>query len=498
MTKVLDHGYVKLVEQWGEREEGIIAAARQSTQGAFRGWDQDIKLLQYLWTHQHATPFEFCGMTIEVQAPIFVIREWQRHRTFCLAGDTKVLCVAPRGTVFQKTIKEIYELKHGRPDKPELHGNGTSKSGVNITRKARHSTKLGYKAHPNAQHRLLKVFNESSGTFENLPMLDVYDSGQKDVFLLELEKGHTIKSSKDHRFLTNNGWKRLEELTLEDEIAYKSKVATNERPIPPSLRSGIGVWTSMMRHRLVKDYDNCYICNQEFNNNELELDHVVPVIEDLKLALDESNLKPCCKSCHRDKTNLEQPPKLGKSREGIRFSKLKELPKLIGREQTYDIAIDDKEHHNFVANGIVVHNSYNEMSARYAPLPDLSYTPTLERLSQVNDANKQAGSMKGTTYTEGVGHLFLEDLDTFYAETEKLYQRALSTGIPKEIARIVLPVGRYSRMRVSGNLRNWLAFLKLRQGADAQWEIQQFADVVASIIEEAFPKTYGIYINSSR
>lgn len=97
---VLDHGYVELIEAWGhgvdgdngphgeaadghppDYEVGIIEAARQSTQGAFRGWDTDAKLLQHLYTHKHMTPFEFCGLVLEIRAPIFVFREWHRHRT---------------------------------------------------------------------------------------------------------------------------------------------------------------------------------------------------------------------------------------------------------------------------------------------------------------------------------------------------------------------------------------------------------------------------------
>src|SRR5690242_20107961 len=92
---VLDHGYIELIECWGtgkdgvedphdarhDYEVGIIEAARQSTQGSFRGWNKDMALLEYLNVHKHATPFEFAGMVIEVQAPIFVFREWHRHRT---------------------------------------------------------------------------------------------------------------------------------------------------------------------------------------------------------------------------------------------------------------------------------------------------------------------------------------------------------------------------------------------------------------------------------
>lgn len=85
---VLDHGYVEFVEAWGrgsgkfpDYERGIIEAARQSTQGAFRGWKADRKLLRHLYTNRHSTPFEFAGMIVEVRLPIFVCREWQRHRT---------------------------------------------------------------------------------------------------------------------------------------------------------------------------------------------------------------------------------------------------------------------------------------------------------------------------------------------------------------------------------------------------------------------------------
>lgn len=93
--EVLDFGYVELIESWGigregdmgedpdhwDYEVGIIEAARQSTQGNFRGWEQDTKLLTYLYENQHSTPFEFAGMVLEVQAPLFVFREWHRHRT---------------------------------------------------------------------------------------------------------------------------------------------------------------------------------------------------------------------------------------------------------------------------------------------------------------------------------------------------------------------------------------------------------------------------------
>src|SRR3990167_11190088 len=95
--KILDHGYVELVTPnglWGS-DEAIIEAARMSTGKGFQGWGPidvyrdgtkvgeksgDEKLLAYLWDNKHNTPFEMAGMVIEVKAPIFVFREWRRHR----------------------------------------------------------------------------------------------------------------------------------------------------------------------------------------------------------------------------------------------------------------------------------------------------------------------------------------------------------------------------------------------------------------------------------
>lgn len=224
---VLDHGYVEFVEAWGhgkagfERDDvsdfecGIIEAARQSTQGSFRGWDKDAKLLEYLYSHKHMTPFEFAGMVIEVQAPIFVFREWHRHRT----------------------------------------------------------------------------------------------------------------------------------------------------------------------------------------------------------------------------------------------------------------------------------QSYNEMSARYEPLPDLYYVPTIERVMM--QQGKQGGS------SVELSHLYADEfvlwLKEAYIRFQSSYQTDLAAGIPKELARLGMPVGHYSRMRASANLRNWLAFLALRRDPAAQWEIRQFANAIGDLIAQNFPRTWELF-----
>ena len=138
--------------------------------------------------------------------------------------------------------------------------------------------------------------------------------------------------------------------------------------------------------------------------------------------------------------------------------------------------------------------SYNEMSARYTPLPDENYIPTVERLLINSKTNKQAGTVAGAAeLTEGMALAYRLELAKMYREQERLYQHALALGVPKELARIHLPVGRYSRMRASTNLRNWLAFLTLRMASGAQWEIRQYANATATLIQELFPRTYELF-----
>lgn len=145
--------------------------------------------------------------------------------------------------------------------------------------------------------------------------------------------------------------------------------------------------------------------------------------------------------------------------------------------------------------------SYNEMSARYVPLPDVNYIPSVDRLLMGGGSNKQAGGT-GATLTNNAetgfpALCFQIDLNTRYFEAEACYQRALAAGVPKELARLILPVGRYSRMRASANLRNWLAFLTLRMAPNAQWEIRQYANIVSDFVKSCFPRTHDLFVGGS-
>ena len=136
--------------------------------------------------------------------------------------------------------------------------------------------------------------------------------------------------------------------------------------------------------------------------------------------------------------------------------------------------------------------SYNELSARYTPLPDLYYIPSIERLMSGKQATKNKQS-SGEGFTAEEAEEVRTHLTLATARSRASYEFLLDKGVAREISRLVIPVNQYSRMRASANLRNWLGFLTLRMDKGAQWEIRQYAQAVESIVEEKFPRTHQLF-----
>lgn len=77
---VLDHGFVRVVDYFGE-DAAIVQAARVSYGRGTSRVRQDRGLIRYLLRHRHMSPFEMCEIKLHVKLPIFVARQWIRHRT---------------------------------------------------------------------------------------------------------------------------------------------------------------------------------------------------------------------------------------------------------------------------------------------------------------------------------------------------------------------------------------------------------------------------------
>ena len=78
--KCLDKGFVRLVDYFGG-DDAIVQAARVSYGKGTRKVSQDRGLIRYLMRHWHSTPFEMCEIKLHVKLPVFVARQWIRHRT---------------------------------------------------------------------------------------------------------------------------------------------------------------------------------------------------------------------------------------------------------------------------------------------------------------------------------------------------------------------------------------------------------------------------------
>jgi thymidylate synthase (FAD) len=77
---VLDHGFVRVVDYMGD-DAAIVQAARVSYGRGTRAVSDDAGLIRYLMRHWHSTPFEMCEIKLHVKLPVFVARQWIRHRT---------------------------------------------------------------------------------------------------------------------------------------------------------------------------------------------------------------------------------------------------------------------------------------------------------------------------------------------------------------------------------------------------------------------------------
>lgn len=77
---VLDHGFVRVVDYMGD-DAAVVQAARVSYGRGTKKVNEDRGLIRYLMRHQHTTPFEMCSIKLHVKLPIFIARQWIRHRT---------------------------------------------------------------------------------------------------------------------------------------------------------------------------------------------------------------------------------------------------------------------------------------------------------------------------------------------------------------------------------------------------------------------------------
>jgi thymidylate synthase ThyX len=471
---------------WAAR---VSTAGEQSLDELKKDPERSKGLINYLMRDRHGSPFEHNSMTFFISAPIFVFREFMRHRVgWCLAGDTEITLESEAGNLRRRTIAELYKLWHlGAEDRlPHSAGGVTWHApagkwmaqvrraetnhylGLHESREAAESAVAEFREeHPSTRLRNLesvrrnhvRCYDEETLLAQRARIVDVIESGVKPLIKITTASGKVLRCTVDHAVFTPDGWRKAGELAVGEAVmAADTAPRPSQALIPPSLRRGIGVWTSMQRQRLIKETDTCHLCGQDFPRDQLALDHVVPVAGDLTQALDEKNLAPACEPCHALKSAGEQALAQG----GGEIAKA--VPDLIvaveddGEETTYDLSVEGPWH-NFLAGGIVVHNSYNEESGRYRELQPVFYVPGEERRLVQQGRPGKYEFVPGTDAQHAIVERSMRDS---YIHAYERYQEMLAAGVAREVARAVLPVGLFSSMYATCNARSLMHFLGLR------------------------------------
>lgn len=136
--------------------------------------------------------------------------------------------------------------------------------------------------------------------------------------------------------------------------------------------------------------------------------------------------------------------------------------------------------------------AFNEVSARYAELPEEFYIPELDQITTQHATNKQMRS----TEQHPFAHQIAQFMDLQNHTAFQLYNKMIGSGVARELARTVLPMATYSRMFATVNLHNLMGFLRERLDERAQYEIRVYAEAIVSLIQPIVPVTMKYFRES--
>ena len=436
---VLDHGFVALIDYMGT-DDSIERAARVSYGYGTRKQSQTRGLIRYLRRHLHTTPSEMVEFKFHCAMPIFVARQWIRHRTACLAEGTEIYFDLPGGIrrrgnqLCKLRIEDIWQRfqptrNRSQPDKQ----------------------RNPFFKRDRVRAMRLRQANEETLRIQHTQIRDVFRNGPKPVFQMVLADGKRIEATADHRFMFSDGWQTLREA-----------VGLHER-------AGRAVWAS----------GDHYV---HVNGTDVS---VPPVHRHKDWLVARLGGTPA-------RTSWEPRPRRPWNK--LTVTRLVRIDRFeyTGVKETYDLEVEGP-YHNFVANGIVTHNSVNEYSGRYSLMPLLFYRPEQTQVAAQSDANRQGREVEGVS--DDVYRLAVERWEEARAAAADAYEWLLAEDVARELARIDLPLSTYTQWYWKIDLHNLIHFLTLRVDPHAQWEIQQFGRVMAGMLKRVAPLSYEAWID---
>jgi thymidylate synthase (FAD) len=427
----------------------------------------------------------------------------------CLAGDTVVDFGHPsinEGQVFyRKTIKELADLWH----RGRLH-----QKTQNDAMYMREQIK----------NRKLLQANEGTGMIQHTSITNIYENGAREVYLITLSDGSSIRATLDHKVFTPGGWARFGDLSVGDFVMTAKSVGREIVPTPPDLSAEI----STEEWRVVPGFDWYEVSSLGRLRSWAPRKHrgklVAPVEPKLKkqtagasghyfyASMSDGSGRCIRANIHTLVLNAFVGPApvggvarhlngnpldnrlrnlaWGSERENAEDRKLHGVSRAkkvtpvkiasmlyVGVEQTYDIEVSGP-YHNFIANGIVVHNSFDVQSGRYTGqriLDTASGRRTVEEVFYLRPPQRYRDR-------DGADYEYTEedrkiDLARCY-DAACHYAHQIRQGKAEEQARELIPYAIRQHFVVSFTMRALMHFLDLRAKLDAQQEIRWLCDLM--------------------
>lgn len=547
-------------------EEFIVYIARVSNPSNQTNVETAPRLLNYLIKHKHWSPFEFVDMTVEIVTRRSIAAQILRHKSFsfqefCMSGESEIYFDLPGK--LSKGKRQLYKLKL-----KDIYSKWNSKDA------------LGNDLRDRIKNMFVRVYDESTKMLTHAHIKDVFQTGIKPIFEIELYNGKKIRCTKEHKVLSSNGFVSLEEgaglqligdtavfankdfivgtngipihqsrewleeqkqisiqdktglsgiankagmsyhtirkwlkrhklqftqkeISLYTEIWNKGKFGYKTKPhsaqtilkMKSSARRGsdsnlwkggadrserlkIADWCGTIRQLKLKESN--YSCVKCKSREKLELDHIKPVYSNPELSYDYNNIQVLCKECHNEKHKISGDRKIWRDKSKgnkmtVSWSKIKSV-KYLGEEMTYDLEIDH-DSHNYVSDGVIVHNSQRYSSAT-----------NIQEIELRKQAEKNRQSSAELYNPEWVGGVRLSDIVSGHFQASlNLYNEMIEAGIAREVARDILPLATESRLYMKGSLRSWLHYLELRTLEDTQKEHRDIANGILEIFKQNFP-----------
>jgi hypothetical protein len=473
--------------------------------------------------------------TFELEYHRYIHGEVMTHR--CLVGDTDLYFDLPSGKeqskyrLYKKTIKEFYDAwtEGAKPRKPSRWKNrDTSKiepdkvysakelcellgySSASNMRKAcregnipvinkdksrsedfkiKGSAFLDFCNKPeyykqNIKGRLsemrVRMLDQNSGEVRHTTITDIWKVGIKPTYEL-VAGGIKIRGTDDHPILTDKGWKNLGEITKQDKVV---QICNRKEDVSDGKQHKLinGKWRSSWQLEVGKRLSaiqggTCSSCGRE---DKLEIHHLKPVYKFPELTFDEANVVAVCNPCHKE-LHKKQGWQTGNPLNAV-FLQVDSVAPTGEEEEVYDLSVDD-ENHNFVANGIVVHNCFsrNAMSSRAVPVSKMIEQ---SNATPIHFGKNQSGMQAEFEHDDIELGQSLWDMaknDAKVVATQMAEQ-----GFHKQVVNRILEP--FQMMKVVLTATEFENFFWLRLDSDAQPEIQELAKCMFEGREKSVPE----------